>query len=461
MFVDGANTRYLPYSGRRYIVTVQGEVFDHLGNDLVKTNSKDGIKIELSWINGLCDYYIGTLVIVTFHPMHLPDHLWINIEPLHFDENPCNNETSNLTYRFDCGLLEHEQLPGYYYVPHYTAYVINREGVLRHHETLREKTWFSVKPDHLRNSKGGYYFTRITNVPKVNGVVYRHRALCLTFKPILNAKTINMVVNHIDGVPGNDDLDNLEWVSYAKNNQHAHDNKLTGNKNKPVLVKNLKTGEIISYRNTKEAAVKLGYSTSNPIRYRIRFAQNVLYDDYLQFKFDDGDSWPKVNMKATPVRFRIGSKMAARNVFTGEVITFDTFDQGAELTGIDKQTIMIHVRDRQYLPFNGYNFSYYTEGMEWPEHPERNLRAYKLYPVRTPDPILVYDEHLNKEMFFESRNELAKHFDISPSYATYLAVESLTYKERYRIRYYFIRENIKVPLSWNAEQQILLIAGNP
>lgn len=448
MIVDGKTLKYLPHSGRRYIVGIDGSIFDKCGNALTTKMTERGVCVELSWLEGLGDYVVGALVIVCYHPMYLPDHLWCEIEPLYIDEDPDNNRSENLSYRFRCGLLEYERYPGSYYIPHYTKYAISRDGMMVNADTGREKAWYQVKPDLIRNSKGGYWCTRVVNVEGVNSLLLRHRALCLTFKEFESANTPNLIVNHIDGIPGNDHLDNLEWVTYSENNQHAHDMGLTGKRKFAVLVRDLRSGKIVKHSGTKAAAKAHGYSNTVPIRYRLRHKQTTLFDDYLQFKLDDGTEWPDVNMTDVPQRCCVGGLMAARNVFTGEVIVFTTFDDGSKRTGIDKQTIMIHIRDRQIMPFKGFNFAYYSDGMAWPEHTDWHLKAYRAYPVRTPDPVILTDYSTGEELFLESRNELAVHFGISQSYATQLVLNNWVYKERYFARYYDLRENIKVPSDW-------------
>lgn len=448
MVVDGKTLKYLPYSGRRYIVGLEGSIFDKEGNELPTKITESGVCVELSWLDGPSDYLVGMLVIVTYHPMYLPEHLWKEIEPLYIDEDPDNNRSENLTYRFKCGLLEYERYIGFYYVPHYTKYAINRDGVMVNADNGRDKAWYQVKPDLIRNSKGGYFCTRVVNVEGVNSLLLRHRALCLTFKEFESADTLNLVVNHKDGIPGNDRLDNLEWVTYSKNNQHAHDMGLTGKRKLQVLVKDLRTGEITIYNGTKAAAKAHGYSNTAPIRYRLRHKQATLFTDYLQFKLDDNTPWPEISLNDIPECCYVGERMAARNVFTGEVIVFNTFDEGSKRTGIDKQTIMIHIRDRQIMPFKGFNFAYYEDAMVWPEHTEWHLKAYRAYPVRTPDPVILTDITTGEERFFESRNELAKFLDISQSYATQITLNGWTYRERYWARYYNLRENVKVPSDW-------------
>lgn len=451
MIIDNETLKFLPYSGRRYVISQDGHVFNADGSSIETKMTEEGLVVELAWLDGVKDYLVGMLVIVTYQPMYLPEHLWIEIEPLYYDENPCNNHVKNLTYRFRCGLLPYEERSGFFYIPTYTAYAINRHGAMVSTENNRFKTWYRVKNDLIRNSKGGYFATRVRNVPGVSGTLLRHRALCMVFKPIESAHTYDMIVNHEDGIPGNDDLDNINWSTYSVNNKHAHESGLTGGRKTAILVKDLRSGEIKKYKTLTAASKALGHINTAPIRFRIRHRPDTLYDDYLQFKFDDGSEWLPVDMQVEPIKFIIGSKLAARNVFTGEVITFSSFDEGSALTGVDKQTIMIHVRDGQIMPFKGYNFSYYTEGKEWPEHGKWHLEAYKAYPVRTPDPIIVTDLETGVEKFFPSRNELAEHFGISPSYATQITLKGWALKHRYLPRYYNLRENIKVPLDWKVQ----------
>jgi hypothetical protein len=60
----------------------------------------------------------------------------------------------------------------------------------------------------------------------VNGkLVYVHRYLAEKHIPNPNNKPC---VNHIDGNPSNNSLDNLEWVTYLENAEHARENKLWG-----------------------------------------------------------------------------------------------------------------------------------------------------------------------------------------------------------------------------------------
>jgi len=449
MSFDNELYQYLKFSCRRYIVGCDGRIFDRDFNELTCTEKDGELFVELSWINGKDLYSVGMLVIVTFIPMYLPDHLWLEIEPLPINEDPNDMSADNLRYRFRNELIPYERNPTFFYIPGFTRYVIDRYGIMLNAETGKEKGWHIVKRDLIRNSTGGYYATRVYNRSKQSSVLLRHRALCLTFKGIYKASDYDRIGNHKDGVPGNDDLDNLEWSNYKRNNKHAHESGLTGRRKMAVLERDLKTGDIKRYENTRQAAKAHGYKTTAAIRYRLRHAQDVLFHDYLQFKWDDGSDWAEVVIEgAEPVRFVVGDTMAARNVFTGKIVTFDSFEEGMAKTGVDKQTIMIHVRDRQIVPFRGLNFGYYLDDMEWPEHHPLNLEVYKAYPVCPPDPVIVIDLNDNTETAYLSRNEVAEALGISRSYATALVVNNWTYKDRYQFRYHLLRDNIKVPSDW-------------
>lgn len=447
-YIDDVKIKYLPYSGKRYAVGLDGSIYDNLGNRLSIIENEEQYTVKLCWLNGSIEYNVGMLVIVTFQPMYLPEHLWIRIEPLYLDSDISNNVCDNLRYRFFDGLLEYEEVPGYFHIPLYTRYVINRHGEMLTASNGREKTWNIVKACPLRNSKGGYAYTRTTNDPGVNNVLLKHRALCYTFKAVESAEQYNQPVNHINGIPGDDRLDNIEWSSILENNRHAIKNRLTGSNVRKVLSRNVFTGEVKEFSNTRALAKSLNLPDTRQIRYRLIHAPDVLFDDDLQFKYKDDCNWIDVDKTVPSIKCKVGSKMAARNVHTGKIVIFDTYDEGSAKTGVDKQTIAIHIRDGQIIPFHGYNFNWCEEGMEWPIHSEINLLAYSKYPSRTPDPIMMTNVKTNEIEFFESRNELAIRLSISKSYATQLTSQCLTYLDTYKLEYYKLRDNVVVPLGW-------------
>jgi hypothetical protein len=99
-------------------------------------------------------------------------------------------------------------------------------------------------------------------------VVKVHRIVAESFILNYNSKPC---VNHIDGNKLNNRLDNLEWVTYAENSQHA---LITGlrkgeNNSKSRIVLNIENG--VFYNTIKEAA------NSISINYRtlINMLQNV------------------------------------------------------------------------------------------------------------------------------------------------------------------------------------------
>jgi hypothetical protein len=83
-------------------------------------------------------------------------------------------------------------------------------------------------------------------------MLFRHKALCLAFKRYGN-DVQSLIVNHLDGDPTNDHLDNIEWCTYAQNNKHAYMLGLRPNASKPVFVKDIATGEISKYPTMVEA----------------------------------------------------------------------------------------------------------------------------------------------------------------------------------------------------------------
>lgn len=107
-----------------------------------------------------------------------------------------------------------------------TSYEVNENGEVRN-----GKTGYVLK---LQPTKDEYYSVslRVNNRPRMCRV---HRLVAMAFIPNPENKPI---VNHKDGNRINNKVENLEWVTYSENTQHAVDTGL-----KPAA----KTVEVVQY----------------------------------------------------------------------------------------------------------------------------------------------------------------------------------------------------------------------
>lgn len=72
----------------------------------------------------------------------------------------------------------------------------------------------------------GYHFVTLSKDGKAQNY-YLHRLVAMAFLPNANSKGY---VNHIDGDPINNKVDNLEWVNHSENVKHAYNTNLNSNK---------------------------------------------------------------------------------------------------------------------------------------------------------------------------------------------------------------------------------------
>lgn len=101
-----------------------------------------------------------------------------------------------------------------YQINGYDNYFIDEQGKVFNIATNR----------YLKGSIGenGYLYYRLSKNNKKK-MYYAHRLVAEYF---IDNPNKYEVVNHIDGNKLNNNIDNLEWVSYSENTKHAHDNDL-------------------------------------------------------------------------------------------------------------------------------------------------------------------------------------------------------------------------------------------
>lgn len=118
-------------------------------------------------------------------------------------------------------------------------------------------------------SEHGYKYYRLSK----NGnkkMFYAHRLVAETF---LDNPNNLPVVNHIDGNKLNNDIKNLEWVTYSENVEHFHHNikKSPQNRKQEHYIKDLE------YEIWVEAKGNNNYLVSNKGRIRHKFKNNLLF----------------------------------------------------------------------------------------------------------------------------------------------------------------------------------------
>ena len=111
-------------------------------------------------------------------------------------------------------------------------------------------TW--LKRLKSQNDRRGYKSVSMTDFKGKNTRVRVHRLVAMAYLP--NPNNYPMV-NHIDGNPSNNNVENLEWCTASYNAQHAHDTGLTTSK-KPVEQLNLDGNLIATFESMREASDK-------------------------------------------------------------------------------------------------------------------------------------------------------------------------------------------------------------
>lgn len=346
-------------SNGKYLINNAGQVKDIQGNDLPVHLDVDGQKVvNCIGFDGERNYRVIDLVAIQFKSIYIPEADFNKVIAFCIDGNKENTHASNVGYRFKGGKLECKKYPGYYYIPGYTYIVINEDGVGINHLKDKIIPWYTSKPNPAKKTVGGYKFAGIKFFTGVRVITSRHRALCLVFKDYPD-NVDKLVINHLDGIPGNDNLDNLEWATYTRNINHAFENNMRSD-NIPVLVRNVLTGEVKEYYSIGECSKALGYkgrTTINSRLYNSKFSEVFQEGTQVKLKSDVRDwiipSDPEQSVKDARERISVICQCCS----TGKVTTHGSItDLFKSIPGAKLGTVNSRLRLRDKSPYFGYQF---------------------------------------------------------------------------------------------------------
>lgn len=139
-------------------------------------------------------------------------------------------------------------------------YEVSNFGNVRTHEN--KTTW--TERHGLRHWKQRYLKNKTPNGRDVRVSLWKngkvkdwlvHRLVAYAFIP--NTNETKNSINHIDGNPKNNRVENLEWCNHYENNNHAFDNNLikTG---KATKLLRLSDNNVFEFRSMSKAGLFLG-----------------------------------------------------------------------------------------------------------------------------------------------------------------------------------------------------------
>lgn len=195
----------------------------------------------------------------------------------------------------------------FHYLEGFSNYGVTSDGRVFNHKTNR---WIgNVAPGNYSSLS-----LRADNGDTCN--TSRHRIVAMLF--VSGRSEERNIVNHINGIPGDDRPENLEWITYLGNHEHAGMLGLT-DRCIPVSMRNPTTGEIIHFPSALKAGAYSGLS-KDAVLWRLENDENRIYPEGFQYrKRDDSRPWAE----STNSQFGRTVATLLYDIITGEVREYE------------------------------------------------------------------------------------------------------------------------------------------
>lgn len=424
-YIETEDFLHIPMSSKLYRINTEGIIIHDNGKLTGQrletfTNSEGSLVVKLDLWRGITEYLVAELIAHTFKPIHVAVKYWPMLKIMYHDLDKRNIHPSNLVWKFPIG-LESIKYPGYAYIPGFSKYVISKEGKVIQHLTGR-KSLGTIVNKYIR-------FNLLPDIGKSISVG-RHRLLCLAWLDYPH-NTDDLHVNHINGIPGSDDLSNLEWITPKGNVYHALRNKLRID-GREILARNIETGVITSYYTEAEACRALDLrrgsirlNTDMPLGkrkayrgYEFRLARDgVFWDGANLTEYIDviNSSEGKVGREDNySLGLRVDNKkVLVKNVKTNVITEYISHAECARNLGISCKLVDLRLSTKNQLVFPGYlQFKHKDDLTPWRDVLDPEV---ELDDGRFPKPVLVRNVKTNEIKEYASISDCGVDYGLTPS----------------------------------------------
>lgn len=262
----------IPFLLEDFYVTFDGELSD-----------KDGGPLTLSEFNNKTNLDVNSIEVlqaVAFQRFAWAPLYWSSLRALRTVDTVSSPE--NLVLGIETPTPSKE-FPGFFLIPYFSDYVVSPCGRMIKRSSGRD----------VMASKGplGYYTYRMTDDSNSTANRLRHRILCYAFKPY-PANVMELDVNHIDGCPGSDNLDNLEWLTRSGNMEHAYQLGLRSD-NIEVEIRDVNSKKVYIFASYSQAGRFIGV-TETTISNRVKTNGYKSFNGYQFRKHPSTEPWPNI-----------------------------------------------------------------------------------------------------------------------------------------------------------------------
>lgn len=360
----------IPLTNNRFKIMLNGVIVDEENNPVITSIINGEHYSYLPLWKGY-DYYKTAIILnLTFKPIHIPVHLYYLLDVLYIDGNSLNLHPSNVIW---CNKIKIESKisPGYYFIPGASRYLINEDGKILNYLTNVVREFTKPKLNFQYNDISIYL-----DIDK-RTTIGLHRLLCLVFKEY-PANVDVLDVNHIDKIPSNNFLPNLEWVSRKRNIEHALENN-DNSFNTVILVKDIETNNIQRFLSYRACALAFD-KDAETIRYRCNATNSPIFEKKYIFRSinkptgNDDFDWKLSNDKQHAAQCYFTSK----DIFTGEYQNYRTLKDAAKALKTSESNILGHfLGGVDKRPLKRYIFKYADDIRDWYTYDDDEIELFK------------------------------------------------------------------------------------
>jgi hypothetical protein len=331
-FVDFTGFLPVPYTARKYLIDMNGNVLSTENNALVvETESYIGERLTkifdgLRWL----EIKVATLLAIVSKRIKIPSDLWHLLDVQYVDGNPKNIHPSNTVWKYPEAGLFYKDSKSLRYIPGFSRYLCDVYG-----NVYSTSTYKFLSP---YIDKMGYTMYGVAPDVGNRTILGKHRAIALSFLPY-NSRVDTLDVNHLDGVKGNNLISNLEWARRKRNCDHAYSTGLRTD-NLITLMRNAYTGEVTQHYSLEECARQIGMD-GETIRLRVKSQGQKVYPPGYQFKLlKDETEWIDFEDPTTEMQGK-GSPLGiiATDLKTGEVLKFESRKKFSTFLNVSNSTV--------------------------------------------------------------------------------------------------------------------------